>query len=286
MTADNTLVETRGVAPAPSTASSGLSGLLNDSWALTIRNLIHIRSNPERLLDATVQPIMFTVLFVYVFGGAIPVEGGYRDFLMPGIFVQTLAFSCFGTALGLAADRKSGFIDRLLALPTSRAALLVGRVTTDMLITCLTLTILICTGLVVGWRPHESVGNVALALGLMLLFSFSMTWLGVLLGCVVSEAEAVMGVGFIVLFPLTFIANTFVPTAGMPTVVRVMAEWNPISAVTAAARQRLGNTNPTLETSDAWPLVHPVFATLLLCAALTAIFAPLALARYRRLTRG
>lgn len=265
-------------------SSSGVSGLARDSWALTLRNLQHIRSNPERLLDATVQPIMFTVLFVYVFGGAIPVEGGYKNFLIPGIFVQTLAFSCFGTALGLAADRKSGFIDRLLALPTSRAALLVGRVTTDMLITCLTLSILIATGLVVGWRPEGSAGNIALAIGLMLLFSFSMTWLGVLLGCVVSEAEAVMGVGFIVLFPMTFIANVFVPTEGMPTVVRAIAEWNPISAVTQAARERLGNSE--VPAPDAWPLQNPVLATLILCAALTAIFAPLALAQYRKLTRG
>ena len=260
--------------------------LVRDGWALTIRNLWHIRRNPERLLDATIQPIMFTVLFVYVFGGAIPVEGGYRDFLMPGIFVQTLAFTSFGTALGLANDRKSGFVDRLLALPTSRSALLVGRVTSDMLVTCLTLAILVCTGLAIGWRPHESAPNVALALALMLLFSLSMTWLGVLLGCVVSEPEAVMGVGFIVLFPLTFVANTFVPTEGMPPVVQTLAEWNPISAVTAAVRERLGNTNPSLQTSDAWPLVHPVPATLLLCVALTAIFAPLALARYRRITRG
>lgn len=214
--------------------------LVRDGWALTIRNLWHIRRNPERLLDATVQPIMFTVLFVYVFGGAIAVEGGYRDFLMPGIFVQTLAFTSFGTALGL----------------------------------------------VIGWRPHESAGSIALAIALMLLFSLSMTWLGVLLGCVVSEPEAVMGVGFIVLFPLTFVANTFVPTSGMPPIVKALAEWNPISAVTAAARERLGNTNPSLQTSDAWPLLHPEVATLLLCVALTAVFAPLALARYRRITRG
>lgn len=260
--------------------------LVRDGWALTIRNLWHIRRNPERLLDATVQPIMFTVLFVYVFGGAIPVEGGYRDFLMPGIFVQTLAFTSFGTALGLANDRKSGFVDRLLALPTSRSALLVGRVTSDMLVTCLTLVILMATGLVIGWRPHESAGSIALAIALMLLFSLSMTWLGVLLGCVVSEPEAVMGVGFIVLFPLTFVANTFVPTSGMPPIVKALAEWNPISAVTAAARERLGNTNASLQTSDAWPLVHPEVATLMLCVALTAIFAPLALARYRRITHG
>ncbi|CAB4734607.1 MAG: ABC transporter permease [Actinobacteria bacterium] len=260
--------------------------LLQDSWALTLRNLTHIRRNPERLLDATVQPIMFTVLFVYVFGGAIPVEGGYRDFLMPGIFVQTLAFTGFGTALGLANDRRTGFVDRLMSLPTSRSALLVGRVVSDMLVTCLTLAILIATGLVIGWRPHESAANVALALALMLLFSFSMTWLGVLLGCIVTEPEAVMGVGFIVLFPLTFIANTFVPTQGMPSFVRFLAEWNPISAVTAAARERLGNSNPALETSDAWTLTHPVLATLVVCIALTSVFAPLAIARYRQLTRG
>jgi ABC-2 type transport system permease protein len=260
--------------------------LVLDSRALTVRNLWHIRRNPERLLDATIQPIMFTVLFVYVFGGAIPVEGGYRDFLMPGIFVQTLAFTAFSTALGLANDRKSGFIDRLLALPASRSALLVGRVLSDMLVTCLTLAILMGTGFAIGWRPHEPFLHVVGAILLMLLFSFSMVWLGVLLGCTVSEPEAVMGVGFVVLFPLTFVANTFVPTAGMPTVVRHLAEWNPISAVTAAARELLGNTNASLQTSDAWPLVHPVLSTLLLCAALSAIFAPLALARYRQLTRG
>lgn len=265
---------------------SPLARLVRDSWALTGRNLWHIRRNPERLLDATVQPIIFTVLFVYVFGGAIPVEGGYRDFLMPGIFVQTLAFTCFGTALGLANDRKSGFVERLLSLPTSRASLLVGRVTSDMLTTCLTLAILIVTGLVIGWRPQASFLSVMAAIALMLLFSFSMTWLGVLLGCIVSEPEAVMGIGFIVLFPLTFIANTFVPTDGMPTVVRVMAEYNPISAVTAAARELLGNTNASLQTSEAWPLVHPITASLLFCALLTLVFAPMAMARYRRLTRG
>ena len=131
---------------------------------------------------------------------------------MPGIFVQTLAFTSFGTALGLANDRRSGFVDRLLALPTSRSSLLVGRVSSDMLVTCLTLTILIVTGLAIGWRPHTNVLDFVLAIALMLLFSLSMTWLGVLLRCVVSEPEAVMGVGFIVLFPLTFVANACVPT--------------------------------------------------------------------------
>ncbi len=260
--------------------------VVGDGWALAERSLWHIRRNPERLLDATVQPIMFTVLFVYVFGGAIPVEGGYRDFLMPGIFVQTLAFTGFGTALGLANDRKSGFVERLLVLPAARSALLVGRVTSDMLVTCLTLLILITTGLVIGWRPHGSVLGVFFAIVLMLLFAFSMTWLGVLLGCIVNEPEAVMGIGFVVLFPITFIANTFVPTAGMPAFIQLLAEWNPISAVTAAVRHLLGNTNPSLETSTRWPLVHPIPASLLFCAALVAVFAPLALARYRRITRG
>lgn len=275
-------------APLASEQPSALSRAAQDGWALAKRNLWHIRRNPERLLDATVQPIMFTVLFVYVFGGAIALPQGipYRDYLMGGIFVQTLAFTGFGTALGLANDRKSGFVDRLLVLPTARAGLLIGRVTADMLVSLLTLVILALTGLVVGWRPHSSPLDVLAAIGLLLLFTFCMTWLGVLLGCLVSEPEAVMGVGFIVLFPLTFVANIFVPTQGMPSIVRHLAEWNPLSSVTLAVRKLLGNSAPQLETSSAWTLQHPYAASLLLCAALALVFIPVSLAQYRRITRG
>ncbi len=261
--------------------------LVQDSRALTIRNLWHIRRNPERLLDATVQPIMFTVLFVYVFGGAIPVEGGYRDFLMPGIFVQTLAFTSFGTALGLANDRKSGFVDRLLALPTSRSSLLVGRVSSDMLVTCLTLTILMVTGLAIGWRPHTTVLDFVPRDRPHAPVQPQHDLARRAAGVRRQRARGRHGrrASSCSSRSRSWPTPSCRPRACRP-LVQTLAEWNPISAVTAATRELLGNTNAALETSDAWPLVHPVPATLLLCIALTALFAPLALARYRRITRG
>lgn len=255
---------------------------LADGLALAGRNVRHIRRNPEDLLDVTIQPIMFTVLFVYVFGGAIQVPGvGYKDFLMGGIMVQTLAFTAFGTGQGIARDRAQGFVERLRALPAARASLIIGRALSDLARTSLAITILSLTALVIGWRPDAGVGGIVGAYALMLLFAFAMVWLGVVIGCVASSPEAVMGVGFVAIFPLTFIANTFVPTASMPDVVRFLAEWNPLSSITLAVRELMGNAGPAVPDA-AWPLQHAVPSAFAWCGILLVLLVPIALARFRQ----
>ncbi|MCU0307242.1 MAG: ABC transporter permease [Thermoleophilia bacterium] len=255
-------------------------GLARDTWVIARRGLLHIRRQPEALADVTLQPVMFVLLFAYVFGGAIQVEGGdYQEFLMGGIFAQTIVFGAFGVAIGLAYDRSNGAIDRFRSLPLSQGSVLGGHAVASLLRGLLPIVLMSLCGLIVGWRITTSVYEAAGGYLLMIAFSFAIVWVGVLLGSLLPTPEAVQGVAFTVLFPITFIASTFVPADTLPEPLQTVANWNPVSAVSEALRVLFGN--PTSE-SDAWPMEHPIVYSVIWIIAIVAICAPLAIRAYRR----
>jgi ABC transporter DrrB family efflux protein len=258
---------------------------LSDSLVVARRNLSHIRQIPEKLIDVTVQPLMFVILFAYVFGGAIAIPGGgdYHEYLMAGIFIQTLTFGVMGPATSMATDLGEGILDRFRSLPMARSAFLTGRVLAEFAAAMLGLTVMTLAGLAVGWRIHTNVFHALAGFGLLALVAFMMLWLGILLGTIARSPDAVTGIVFIVIFPLTFVANAFVPAGTLPGVLRTFANWNPISSLVAATRTLFGN--PTAIPADAaWPLQHPVLSALLWCVGLLAVSVPLAIASYRRRT--
>ena len=256
--------------------------LLRASSTIVWRNLVHIRRMPEMLLDVTVQSVMFVLLFAYVFGGAIAVEGSnYREFLLPGIMVQTMVFSSAIVAMGLTNDLQKGIVDRFKSLPIPRSAVLVGRSISSLIHSSIGVAVMGLTGLLIGWRIHNGLVDGVLAFLLLLLFGFAVIWLGIWVGSLMRTVEAVQGFMFTVMFPLTFVANTFAPTETMPAWLRAIAEWNPVSALAQAARVLWGN-GPAAPESAAWPLRHPVFTTVVWAIAITAVFAPLALRAFRR----
>lgn len=271
--------------PGNSPRSVGLGDRFRNLIVLTGRNLVHIAREPLQLSDVTIQPVLFTILFVYVFGSGVALPGGasYADFAVAGLLALNLTTSAMGTAVGLSTDLTTGVIDRFRTLPIWRPAVLVGRTLTDLVTATICTTIVALTGLVVGWRPDASLPSVLAGFGLFLLFSFALSWATACLGIVSKSAESAQGIGLIVLFPLAFVSNALVPTAHMPPILQTIANWNPVSAVTAAARDLFGNPNPSA-TIDAWPMQHPVLASLLWSAVLIAVFAPLASSLYRRRT--
>jgi ABC-2 type transport system permease protein len=256
--------------------------LLQQSLTVVWRNLLHIRRMPEMLLDVTIQPVMFVLLFAYVFGGSISVAGSsYREFLLPGIMAQTMIFSAAVVAIGLTNDLAKGIVDRFKSLPMSRKSVLIGRSISSLIHSSIGIVVMALTGLLIGWRIRDGLANGVLGFVLLLLFGFSMIWLGIWVGSLMRSVEAVNGFMFTVMFPLTFVANTFAPTESMPTWLRVIAEWNPVSALTAACRELWGNGSPP-QASAQLPLQHPVVASILWSVAFTAVFAPLAVAAFRR----
>jgi ABC-2 type transport system permease protein len=273
-----------------STAAPGLTTRLrwelSDSLMLARRNVAHVRQVPERLLDATVQPIMFVLLFAYVFGGAIHVGGGgYREYLLGGILVQTLTFGIIGPAISIATDLTEGIVDRFRSLPMSRSAFLYGHLISDLASATLALVIMTASGLIVGWRVHSDFPHALAGFALLVLFAFAMLWVGMLLGLLARTPDAVNGVAFILIFPLTFIANTFVPAGSLPEGLRQVAEYNPVSALAAAVRTLFGN--PTaLPSAAAWPLQHPVLSALGWCLLILVLVVPLTIRRYRVRTAG
>ena len=256
---------------------------VSDSVTITRRNLIKVKRVPDLIVFATLSPIMFVLLFRYVFGSAIPIEGiSYAEFLLPGIFAQTVVFGSTITGASIADDIQKGLIDRFRSLPMARSAVLIGRTVADLGLNVITMVVMAVTGLVVGWRIHSSVGEALAGFVLLLLFAFAFSWVMALVGLMVRTPEVVNNASFIVIFPLTFIANTFVPTNNFPTVLKVIADWNPVSALVQAARQLFGNTAPSLETSSAWSLQHPVTYTLLWVVVLLVVFVPLSVRTYLR----
>jgi ABC transporter DrrB family efflux protein len=258
---------------------------LNDVGVLTVRNLVHIAREPLQLSDVTVQPVLFTLLFVYVFGAGVvlPHGGSYAAFAIAGLLALNLTTSTMGTAVGLSTDLSTGVIERFRTLPMWRPAVLVGRSLADLLTATLCTTIVAVTGLAVGWRPGGGVLDTIGGFAVFLFFAYALSWGCACVGIVSKSPESATGVGFVVLFPLAFVSNSLVPTQRMPAVIRLIANWNPVSAVTAAARQLFHNPNPSA-TIGAWPMQHPVLASVLWSIALLAVFAPLATELYRRRT--
>ncbi len=264
------------------------TGLLTQSLAITRRNLIHIKRMPEMLLDVTIQPVMFVLLFAFVFGGSIAITGGdpreYREWLMAGIMGQTIAFASFIVAVGLTADIDKGIVDRLRSLPIHPAAVLVGRSISSLLHSSIGIVIMSVTGLAIGWRIHDGIARAALAYLLLLAWGFAMIWVGILVGATMRSVEAVNGLMFATMFPVTFLANTFAPAENMPTILRVVAEWNPISSLVLAVRELWGTPLPPAQHELALPLQHPVISTIVWTVLITGVMAPLALRAFKKRT--
>ena len=253
-----------------------------DGWVVAKRNLIKIIRVPEILVFVLISPIMFVLLFAYVFGGAIDPGGGvnYREFLIAGIFAQTVVFGATFTGAGLAEDMQKGIIDRFRSLPMSKSAVLVGRTTSDVVYNVLSLVIMALTGLLVGWRIREGIGKAVLAFLLLLLFAYAVSWIMAWVGLLVPSVDVINNASFIVIMPLTFVSNAFVPTKDFNSVLRPFVEWNPVSTLTQACRELFGNVGPGT-TSDAWSLQHPVLYTLICTVVIVAVFVPLSVRQYR-----
>ena len=229
------------------------------------------------------SPIMFVLLFAYVFGSSIDIPGGsYREFLIAGIFAQTVLFGATFTGAGLAEDLQKGIINRFRSLPMARSAVLIGRTTSDIVYNLTSLAIMAGTGLLVGWRIRTSVPEAMAGFLLLVLFAYGFSWVMAYVGLLVPSPEVVNNASFMVIFPLTFLANTFVPSDNLPTVLRTFAEWNPVSAVTQATRELFGNIPAETPDPTAWPLQNPELYTLAWVAALIAAFVPLATRQYQR----
>jgi ABC-2 type transport system permease protein len=261
----------------------GLRKAVIDGAVVAKRNLIKIKRVPDLLVFTTMSPIMFILLFAYIFGSAIHPPGiGYREFLIPGIFVQTVIFGATLTGAGLADDMQKGIIDRFRSLPMSRSAVLVGRTTSDVLNNVIVIVVMSGTGLLVGWRIRSSVGEAIAGFLLLLAFAYAISWIMAVVGLIVPTPEVVNNASFMIIFPLTFIANTFVPTRNFPTVLRNIADWNPVSSVTQASRQLFGNTGTAPLPDHPWSLHHPILYTLIWIVGLLAIFIPLSVRQYKR----
>ncbi|WP_330332300.1 ABC transporter permease [Streptomyces sp. NBC_00536] len=273
-------------APRP---RGGIVQGVNDSLVIAKRNLIRMSRIPEMIIFGVIQPVMFVVLFSYVFGGSISVGGStspaaYREFLMAGIFAQTVTFATAGAGAGIADDMHKGLIDRFRSLPMARGAVLTGRTLADLVQTALTIVVLAIVAVIVGWRTHENLGKVLAGFALLLLLGYAFSWIGALIGLSVRTPEAATSGGLIWLFPLTFISNAFVPSDNMPTFLRHIAEWNPFSATVQASRQLFGNLPPGYEAPGAWPMQHPVLASVLWSIVIIVVFRTLAVRKYRSAT--
>ena len=272
------------ISPAPRLAAprrSSLRWLIADVAVLARRVLARIAREPETLMDVTIQPLLFVLLFAYVFGGAIPLPGGgnYHEYLIGGMLAMGLAMTAPGTAVALVTDMSTGLIDRFRSLPMSRSAVLLGRTTADLLTQVIGALVVAVAGLAIGWRIHNGPVDALAAFGLALLFGYAFTWAGVCLGMMLRSVEAAQQLGFILFIPLTFISNAFVPTQGMPAWLQVVADWNPFSAVAAACRRLFGNPDPSALV-QAWPMQHPELATLLWSGLALVVFVPLAVRMY------
>jgi ABC transporter DrrB family efflux protein len=258
---------------------------VSDVLVLTGRNLTHIAREPLRLSDVIIQPVVFTLLFVYVFGSAVAGTGSYTQFAIAGLLGMNLVTSAVGTAIGLSTDLATGVVDRFAVLPAWRPAILAGRTLSDLLGAAVCSACVAATGLAMGWRPDGSIPAAVGGFALFLLFSYALPWGCACLGLVSDGPESAQGLALVILFPLAFISDALVPTGHMPLAFRVVADWNPVSAVTAAARQLWANLNPAASV-HAWPMQHPVWASLAWSAALLAVFAPLTARLYRRRASG
>ena len=263
--------------------------VLADADVIARRNITKIKRVPDLLVFTTLQPIMFVLLFAYVFGGAIggslagQSSAAYREFLMAGIFAQTVVFGATITGYALAEDVRKGIIDRFRSLPMAPSAVLTGRTFSDVVNNMLVLVVMSLTGLLVGWRIRGSVGEAILGYLVLLAFAYAISWIMAWVGMLVPSPEVVNNAAFIIIFPLTFIANTFVPLETLPGPLQRFAEWNPVSTVTQAARDLFGNVSTdSTPPATSWALENPVLYTFLWAGVILVIFVPLANAQYRK----
>ncbi|WP_165985298.1 ABC transporter permease [Streptomyces sp. YIM 98790] len=274
-------------APAPVSGKIGVGQTVHDSLVIAKRNLLRMKRIPEVVIFGLIQPVMFVVLFSYVFGGSINIPGAgldpnaYREFLMGGIFAQTVTFAVAGPSIGIAEDMSKGIVDRFRSLPVARGAVLTGRTLADLVQTALILLVLAIVAFLVGWRIHEGPLKALAAFGVLLLLGYAFTWIGALIGQSVRSPEAAGSAGLIWLFPLTFISVAFVPSENMPGWLQPVAEYNPFSAVVMAVRDLFGNLPPGYEAPDAWPLQHPVLASVIYSVLIIAVFRTLAVRKYK-----
>jgi ABC-2 type transport system permease protein len=254
-----------------------------DSLVITKRQLLQLARVPEVLIFSTIQPVMFVLLFRYVFGGSIETgqPGGYVQLLMPGIFVQTVAFTLAATASGLAEDMKKGLIDRFRSLPISRSALIVGRTLGDSLLNIVVLAVMGIAGYIVGWRPTSGLLSVALAFLFLLFFGYALSWVGIYIGLSARDARVVQNVSFLVTFPLTFLSNAFAPTTGMPRPLQYVAEWNPVSTMVAACRQLFGLENQFGATAGSFPSENPLITSFIYMGLIMIVFVPMSVKKYK-----
>jgi ABC-2 type transport system permease protein len=268
---------------------SALAHVAADTAVIARRNVIKITRVPEVMVFVLLSPIMFVLLFGYVFGNSINVGNGdgtaYREFLIAGIFAQTVMFGATFTGAGIAEDMQKGIIDRFRSLPMSRSAVLTGRTISDVVYNFLSIAIMALTGLLVGWRIRTSLLDAIFGFALLLLFAYAISWIMAWIALLVPSVEVINNASFLIIFPLSFIANTFVPAEALPGPLETFAEWNPVSAVTQAARELFGNIPEGAPEPDAWPLQNPVIYTLIWVVIIIGVFAPLAVNRYKRANR-
>ncbi len=253
----------------------GFRWAVSDTWEMVKRNLRHIPRSPELLLDVTVQPVIFVLLFVYIFGGAIQTPGmSYVNYLMAGILAQTLIFACMTSGIGLAYDLQKGLIDRFRSLPMSRSAVVAGRTLTDLLRGMLAVVIMFVVGLAVGFRPEGNALDWLIGVGLLLLFAFAFSWIGVTIGMIARSPEAVQAALFVFVFPLTFASSAFVPVETMPSWLRGFAQNQPLSRVIDMLRNVF--LGQSYQSDAVWTLGWSLL--------LLAIFFPVAIAVYQKRT--
>ena len=271
--------------PDASGIPSSIGTWFNDGWITTRRNLIKVKRVPDILVFTTLQPIMFVLLFTYVYEGVIDIPGTtYTEFIMAGIFAQTVVFGSTYSGSAMAQDLKDGIIDRFRTLPMSPSAVLVGRTNGDLLINTISMAVMMITGFIVGWRIRSSFLEAAAAVVLLLLFAYALSWVMAFLGMSVRSPEVINNVSFLVLFPLTFLSNAFVPSDTLPAPLRVFAEFNPVSSLVQAARNLFGNTPEGAPEPDAWTLQNPEITVLIGIAVVLAVFVPLAIRKFDRVS--
>ncbi|ROP74287.1 ABC transporter permease [Curtobacterium sp. PhB115] len=268
----------------PVVITSPVAVWFEDGWTVTKRNLIKLKRSPDMLVFAVLQPIMFVLLFSQVYGGAIQVQGtDYTQFLMAGIFAQTVVFGATFSGSAMAQDLKEGLIDRFRTLPMSASAVLVGRTNSDLVLNSISMAIMMLTGLAVGWRVNSSPLEFLAGVALLLLFSYAFSWVMALLGMSVKTPEVINNASFMILFPLTFISNAFVPSDTLPLVLRVFAEWNPVSSLVQAARQLFGNVG-SAPVPDIWTMQHPILTVLIGITVMLVVFVPWSVNKYTRIS--
>jgi ABC-2 type transport system permease protein len=253
-----------------------------DGAVVAKRNLIKIKRVPEILIWTTMSPIMFVVLFAYIFGSSIEIPGvSYREYLIAGVFAQTVIFGSTFTGAGLAEDMTKGIIDRFRSLPMARSAVLVGRTTSDIVYNSTSILVMSIAGLIVGWRirtgPVEAIGGFLL----LLLFAYAISWIMAYVGLKVSSVEVVNNASFMVIFPMTFISNAFVLSGRLPGPLQTFAEWNPVSTVAQGVREAFGNTGD-LAPPHVWSLEHPIVYTIIWVGIILAVFVPLSIRQYKK----